>query len=747
MNTYPLNDFDFDSVNADDFTEESVRELILSPILQALGYGHRGKTRVRRNPRITHPIVQIGSKSRKVTSIPDYLMEVDGKPAWVLDAKGPKELASKAKHREQAYFYALHPEINVNLYAISNGIDFVVWNREGVKPLNSWRIKDLDKHWNDVIELLSPSAFGARAVKHSQATKRSEKDSQFYSTRSLLPEIVVKKQQARRHFGVHGYFTKQAWNVVQEYIKYYSQPGDTVLDPFGGSGVTAIEAIVTGRKAIHIDLNPMSQFLVQSLLTIVVPHELTSSVERLLERFESQRPKSKRHAQALLKTLKYPKGTLLPPTSDVEHIEELFTTQQLCELAILRKEILKTRDKDIRKVLLLAFSGTISKVNRTYHPSKARAEGGGDNGPFRYFRYRLAPAEVHLNVAGVFRTKIKKIIAAQKELNAAIDEKSLRESVVLKGDAALLDSVNSESIDYVYTDPPYGSKINYLDLSVMWNEWLGLPVSESDYKRETIEDGSRNHTVESYKDSLGAAIREMYRVMKYDRWMSFVFAHKDPKYWHFILETAEACGFEYVGTVAQGNGAASFKKRQNPFSVLQGQLIINFRKVRNPRRIARIVQGTSVYDLIIETIESVIASKNGARLEDINDELIMKGLEMGFLDILSKEYKDLTPLLMDNFEYHEDEDKFHMRKEKKFRAQLPVELRIRYFLISYLRRCGAERKSPTTDEVILYIMPLLKNGITPENQTILNELAAVGEHVGENQWRLRQDGNLELDLR
>lgn len=43
----------------------------------------------------------------------------------------------------------------------------------------------------------------------------------------------------------------------------------------------------------------------------------------------------------------------------------------------------------------------------------------------------------------------------------------------------------------------------------------------------------------------------MYRVLKYDRWLSFVFAHKDPEFWHLIIDTAESCGFEYIGAVPQ----------------------------------------------------------------------------------------------------------------------------------------------------------------------------------------------------
>lgn len=45
--------------------------------------------------------------------------------------------------------------------------------------------------------------------------------------------IDPKKQGTLRHWGSHPYFTRRAWNVVQEYIKRFSQVGDVVLDPFG----------------------------------------------------------------------------------------------------------------------------------------------------------------------------------------------------------------------------------------------------------------------------------------------------------------------------------------------------------------------------------------------------------------------------------------------------------------------------------------------------------------------------------
>ena len=62
----------------------------------------------------------------------------------------------------------------------------------------------------------------------------------------------------------------------------------------------------------------------------------------------------------------------------------------------------------------------------------------------------------------------------------------------------------------------------------MWNAWLDLKVTSEDYELEAIEGGSRKNTSEKYSKLLAKSIQEMYRVLKYNRWMSFVFAYKTP---------------------------------------------------------------------------------------------------------------------------------------------------------------------------------------------------------------------------
>jgi hypothetical protein len=57
--------------------------------------------------------------------------------------------------------------------------------------------------------------------------------------------------------------------------------------------------------------------------------------------------------------------------------------------------------------------------------------------------------------------------------------------------------------------------------------------------------------------------------------------------------------------------------------------------------------------------------------------------------------------------------------------------------VSYQRRKERENSIATFDEIILEIMPLLKNGSTPENQTVLNVLETIAERIGTDGWRLK----------
>jgi 16S rRNA G966 N2-methylase RsmD len=725
--------------NDPDFKEDSVREVIILPIIRELGYTQEN---ILRSKTLQHPFLKIGSRKRPINLVPDYALKVENNFAWVLDAKAPNQKIINDDNVEQVYSYAAHPEIRSNYFALCNGLEFSVYRTSDTdKPILFFEVENIEANWEDLKLLLAPTSFqvGKNFVYEPKIAYQTGFD---YSNRPLLEEIPVKKQAAKRHFGVHGYFTRQSWNVVAEYIKNFSKPGDVVLDPFGGSGITAIEALMNGRRAINVDLNPMAIFLVQSLIAPVKQSDFIQAFNEVKEEYLKKEPKTEDEIKKALKKYPKPKPLPLPKGSDVPTVDKLFSDKQTAQLGLLKSIILKQSNENIRKSLLLAFSSSINKHNLTFHYTKS--DGGGDSAAFRYYRYRIAPEPGNMPLMQIFNTKFNKVLNAKKEMEYFINEKTISNAQIVKGTATDLKFIPKESVDYIYTDPPYGKKIPYLDLSAMWNAWLDLEVTEQDYAQEAIEGGEHDKSKDEYNQLIAQSIKEMYRVLKYDRWLSFVFAHKDPEFWHLIIDTAESCGFEYVGAVAQKNGQTSFKKRQHPFTVLSGQLIINFRKVCNPRAIMKANLGLDIAEIVMQTIEGIIAKYNGATLEQINDELIIKGLELGFLDLLKKEYTDLTPILLDKFDYDETTEQFSIRKNTKFATHIDVRLRIKYYLISYLRRMERENKIPHFDEIVLAILPLLKNGITPESQTISNVLEDIAERVGQDGWRLKKEGQTTL---
>jgi predicted methyltransferase len=74
-------------------------------------------------------------------------------------------------------------------------------------------------------------------------------------------DYAISPQAHTPMYLMHKFWARKPHNVVGEYIEHYSKKGEIVLDPFVGSGVTAIEALKRGRKAIATDLDPMATFI------------------------------------------------------------------------------------------------------------------------------------------------------------------------------------------------------------------------------------------------------------------------------------------------------------------------------------------------------------------------------------------------------------------------------------------------------------------------------------------------------
>lgn len=163
MNEQTYSDFDFASLDSPEFKEDSVREDLIMPMLKELGYSSQGANKIIRSKKVKHPFVSIGAKETPLTNFPDYLLEVNKKYAWVLDAKAPNEDIKTGKNVEQVYFYAIHPEIRVDFYALCNGREFIAFDIHG-GTLIYFSLSEIEKHWKELLRLLAPENFAENSA-------------------------------------------------------------------------------------------------------------------------------------------------------------------------------------------------------------------------------------------------------------------------------------------------------------------------------------------------------------------------------------------------------------------------------------------------------------------------------------------------------------------------------------------------------------------------------------------------------
>jgi adenine-specific DNA methylase len=197
------------------------------------------------------------------------------------------------------------------------------------------------------------------------------------------------------------------------------------------------------------------------------------------------------------------------------------------------------------------------------------------------------------------------VIAAKREVEKAIRLKSTTSGwygsfEARNQDIEELSEELEGKVDYIFTDPPYGGHISYLDLSILWNNWLGLMPSKDAKEKELIVGGDLKHTEEEYLRRLRNSIRACVRMLKKERWFSIVFQHWNVAYFEAILSAAADSGAELKAAVPQvGDPIWSMHKKKNKESVLAGEMILTFlksgarrrHKERNGFDLARSVQG------------------------------------------------------------------------------------------------------------------------------------------------------------
>ena len=146
------------------------------------------------------------------------------------------------------------------------------WN-ENTLPVNSprdqlWYIRDLIL--TKMIFLLDGRLSkdvktkpndGTEETKKETATGTNSLDTKFKISFRRLVKSVPSTTYASH--GMYYYPAKFIPQVVRWAIEKYTSPGDSVIDPFAGSGTVCVEALITGRNATCVDLSPMLEYLIE----------------------------------------------------------------------------------------------------------------------------------------------------------------------------------------------------------------------------------------------------------------------------------------------------------------------------------------------------------------------------------------------------------------------------------------------------------------------------------------------------
>ena len=269
--------------------------------------------------------------------------------------------------------------------------------------------------------------------------------------------------------GFHSYPARMHPETAQRLIARLTAPGDTVLDPFCGSGTVLVEARRLGRRGLGYDVNPLSREL--CWLKTLAPGDawltqLSEEATRVAAHADERR---KRKAGA---TQHY---------GDADR--EQFAPHVLFELDGLRDGIQKTAAPELRRALFLVLSALLTKVSQKGGDSSAHAT-----------EKRVAPGFP----SRFFVKKTSELCRQLAEYRASLPAEALPAACTL-GDARKLPGLAERSVTLVVTSPPYPGVYDYLAHHDDRLRWLGLPTRDF----EKLEIGSRR---ELSSESFGPAL-------------------------------------------------------------------------------------------------------------------------------------------------------------------------------------------------------------------------------------------------
>ncbi len=142
-------------------------------------------------------------------------------------------------------------------------------------------------------------------------------------------------------------------------------------------------------------------------------------------------------------------------------------------------------------------------------------------------------------------------------------------NIITTGSSSHYELTNN-SIDYIFTDPPFGSNIMYSELNILWESWLKVKTNN---KQEAIENDIQNKELLDYESLMQLCFNEYYRILKPGHWITIEFSNTSASVWNSIQLALNRVGFVIANVSSLDKKQGSFKAVTTPTAVKQDLVI------------------------------------------------------------------------------------------------------------------------------------------------------------------------------
>lgn len=266
----------------------------------------------------------------------------------------------------------------------------------------------------------------------------------------------------------------------------------------------------------------------------------------------------------------------------ITHVHHFYFSRSL---VILEELFKRAKSKEFR-FLLNSQLVNISKLNR-YRP--------GVSFPYNplsgtlYIGSQLSEANVFI----ALKNKIKKLRTAFEILDA---------QNVISVSSATCVGLRDNSVDYIFTDPPFGANFSYSELNALQETWLRVKTNSVP---EAIVNVSVNKHTQDYQQLMYLSFKEYYRVLKPGKWMTVEFSNTSAAIWNSIQLSLQQAGFVVSNVAALDKQQGSFKAVTSPTAVKQDLIITCYKPTDELTEKFRQSSDTSanVWDFVDDLLE------------------------------------------------------------------------------------------------------------------------------------------------